>query len=83
MKRERWQTKSDGEGASAAEAKWRRSRRERSKRVTFACRQLPNLYEYIASSFGVDFPDETGKMSQSDKRGTLRGESGGLAADRG
>ncbi|MDD7187457.1 MAG: hypothetical protein PUH93_06910 [Clostridia bacterium] len=24
---------------------------------------------------GVDFPDETGKMSRSDKRGTLRGES--------
>ena len=23
----------------------------------------------------MDFPDETGKMSQSDKRGTLRGES--------
>ena len=30
----------------------------------------------LAFSFGVDFPDETGKMSQSDKRGTLRGESG-------
>ena len=30
MKRERWQTKSDGEGAFAAEVKWRRSRRERS-----------------------------------------------------
>ena len=37
----------------------------------------------LAFPFGVDFPDETGKMSQSDKRGTLRGESGGIAADRG
>ena len=31
---------------------------------------------FLAFPFGVDFPDETGKMSQSDKRGTLRGESG-------
>ena len=42
----------------------------------------------LAFPFGVDFPDETGKMSRSDKRGTLRGESGltewnGSQADRG
>ena len=31
---------------------------------------------FLAFPAGVDFPDETGKMSRSDKRGTLRGESG-------
>ena len=35
------------------------------------------IYFFLfAFPFGVDFPDETGKMSRSDKRGTLRGESG-------
>ena len=32
MKRERWQTKSDGEGASAAEAKCREATREVARR---------------------------------------------------
>ena len=43
------------------------------------------LYNLTLLAFpsGVDFPDETGKMSRSDKRGTLRGESGGVAVDRG
>ena len=36
-----------------------------------------SIYSHsLAFPFGVDFPDETGKMSRSDKRGTLRGESG-------
>ena len=39
-------------------------------------------YNRPASSFGVDFPDETGKMSRSDKRGALCGESGKIERKR-
>ena len=41
----------------------------------FSC-QNAKILTILAFPFGVDFPDETGKMSRSDKRGTLRGESG-------
>ena len=31
--------------------------------------------KYLAFPFGADFPDETGKMSQSDKRGASAAEA--------
>ncbi len=45
---------------------------KRKKRKVKPCKKIAIL----AFPFGVDFHDETGKMSRSDKRGSLRGESG-------
>ena len=46
-------------------------------------KKLLKLYS-LAFPYGVDFPDETGKMSQSDKGGRPPPRrSGGKAVDRG
>ncbi len=41
------------------------------------CKKEIFLYKLnnLAFPFGVDFPDETGKMSQSDKRGASAAEA--------
>ena len=55
----------------------------RKANITAIAISLRNAkYNRPASSFGADFPDETGKMSRSDKRGALCGESGKIERKR-